>query len=112
MWGFFAFFGSDKAAVNTSLENGLRNSSCWCGDCRWLLLGKRKRVSGACGVKRTGRERGDLFLVGQRTVGICCWKVRESFQPCGAAPVRGSDHSTTSPASPVLVQAGVPGGCF
>lgn len=48
MWGFFAFFGSDKAAVNTSLENGLGNSSCWCGDCRWLLLGKRKWVSGAC----------------------------------------------------------------
>lgn len=24
----------------------------------------------------------DLFLVEQRTVDICCWKLRDSFQPC------------------------------
>lgn len=76
-----AFFRSHKAAVNTSLEKRLGNCSYLCGNCRELLLVKRKKVRGACGVKRTGWEWVGLFLE-QGRVDICCWKVRESFQPC------------------------------
>lgn len=41
---------------------------------------KRRRARAACGVKRTGRQWVDLFLVEQTSVDLCCWKVREEVQ--------------------------------